>query len=115
MTSVISQPQSGGFGGTKVPPGLENLQNVNQLVIHQSKTKVELITSWVANNNYTLKDHGGRTLFQAAEDTSTCMYVLHTFPSSLYSTFCSVILLGVSGVDHAESFICILWIAVANM
>ena len=76
MTSVINQPQAGGFIGTKAPPGLEKLQNVNQLIIHQTKQRVEVVTGWEANNHYILKDNGGQTLFHVVEDTESCMYVL---------------------------------------
>ena len=53
-----------------VPPGLEYLASVNQLVIKQKVEILEAVIGFETQNKYTVFNTMGQQVFKAKEDTS---------------------------------------------
>lgn len=56
-----------------VPPGLEYLTSIDQLLIHQQVELLEVFTGWEFCNKYQIKNTMGQQVFFAAEESDTCM------------------------------------------
>ncbi|XP_036706746.1 phospholipid scramblase 2-like [Balaenoptera musculus] len=54
------------------PPGLEYLNQVDQIQIHQQIELTEVIISYETNNKYEIKNSLGQRIYYAAEDTALC-------------------------------------------
>ncbi|XP_051984720.1 phospholipid scramblase 1-like [Xyrauchen texanus] len=55
-----------------VPPGLEYLTQIDQILIHQKMECIEMFTGFVTNNQYEIKNSLGQLIFQAKEKTDCC-------------------------------------------
>jgi len=56
-----------------IPPGLEYLTQIDQLLVHQQVEMFEMITGWETCNKYQIKNSLGQQVFFAAEESDTCM------------------------------------------
>lgn len=56
-----------------VPPGLEYLSQIDQLLVHQQIEIFEMMTSWETCNRYQVKNSIGQQIYFAAEESDTCM------------------------------------------
>lgn len=56
-----------------VPPGLEYLTQVNQLIIKQIIELLEVFTGWETNNKYRVFNTMGQQVYYAGEETDLCM------------------------------------------
>ncbi|KAI1283785.1 Phospholipid scramblase 2 [Halotydeus destructor] len=63
------QPQQVAVG---VPPGLEYLTAVDQLLVHQKVELLEAFVGFETSNKYTIKNSMGQKVFYAVEDTDCC-------------------------------------------
>jgi len=66
--AVTSQP----FGGGNVPPGLEYLSSVDQLLVKQKTELLEAFTGFETNNKYKVLNSLGQDVFYAVEDNDCC-------------------------------------------
>lgn len=84
--NVTVQPPSGGVnpGGQPVlmtapgqipgvPPGLEYLTQIDQLLVHQQVEIFEALSGWEMQNKYQVKNSLGQQVFFAAEESGCCM------------------------------------------
>lgn len=55
-----------------VPPGLEYLSQVAQLLIHQQVELLEALTGWESHNKYQIKNTLGQQVYFAAEESGCC-------------------------------------------
>nr|XP_033780399.1 phospholipid scramblase 2-like [Geotrypetes seraphini]XP_033780401.1 phospholipid scramblase 2-like [Geotrypetes seraphini] len=55
-----------------VPPGLEYLTQIDQILIHQIVEMVEVLTGFETNNKYEIRNSMGQQIFFAQEDTDCC-------------------------------------------
>ncbi|XP_063058566.1 phospholipid scramblase 1 [Engraulis encrasicolus] len=60
------------FGPVGVPPGLEYLAQVDQILIHQQVELLEAIIGFETKNKYEIKNSMGQKIFSAKEDTNCC-------------------------------------------
>jgi len=56
-----------------VPPGLEYLSQINQLIVKQKKDMIEVFTDWEAANRYVIMNSVGQQVYFAAEESDMCM------------------------------------------
>jgi hypothetical protein len=56
-----------------VPPGLEYLTQIDQLLVHQQVELFEILTGYEMNNKYQVKNTLGQQVFFAAEESGCCM------------------------------------------
>lgn len=56
-----------------VPPGLEYLSQIDQLVIKQQVELLEMVTDIETNNKYKVKNSMGQTVYKAKEKSGFCM------------------------------------------
>ncbi|XP_031318952.1 phospholipid scramblase 2-like [Camelus dromedarius] len=54
------------------PPGLEYLNQIDRIQIHQQIELTDVLTSHETNNKYEIKDNFGQCIYFAAEDTTFC-------------------------------------------
>ncbi|GFO35863.1 phospholipid scramblase [Plakobranchus ocellatus] len=71
------QPMPGGAapppaGWAPCPPGLEYLQQVDQLLVKQKLEAVEAFTGFETNNKYEIRNSLGQRVYMAVEDTCCC-------------------------------------------
>ncbi|KAK3796050.1 hypothetical protein RRG08_013355 [Elysia crispata] len=71
------QPMPGGAapagaGWAPCPPGLEYLQQVDQLLVKQKLEAVEAFTGFETNNKYEVRNSMGQRVYMAVEDTCCC-------------------------------------------
>ncbi|XP_022100005.1 phospholipid scramblase 1-like isoform X2 [Acanthaster planci] len=59
-------------GSTGVPPGLEYLNQIDQLLIHQQVELLELMTSIETKNRYAIKNTLGQQVYFAYEESEFC-------------------------------------------
>lgn len=57
---------------TGVPPGLEYLTQVDQLLVQQKVELLEAFTGFETSNRYKVKNNFGQIIYKAKEDTSCC-------------------------------------------
>ncbi|RWS31685.1 phospholipid scramblase 2-like isoform X2 [Leptotrombidium deliense] len=57
---------------TYVPPGLQYLMSVDQLLIHQKMEMLEAISGWETQNRYTVKNTLGQKVYFAGEESDFC-------------------------------------------
>ncbi|XP_029436915.1 phospholipid scramblase 1-like isoform X2 [Rhinatrema bivittatum] len=57
---------------TGVPPGLEYMTQIDQILVHQKVELVEVLTGCETNNKYEVRNSMGQTIFLAKEDTDCC-------------------------------------------
>ncbi|XP_057199022.1 phospholipid scramblase 2-like isoform X2 [Triplophysa rosa] len=55
-----------------VPPGLQYLTMIDQVLIHQKMECIEIFTGFETNNQYEIKNSLGQLIFQAKEKTDCC-------------------------------------------
>ncbi|XDV18462.1 hypothetical protein PO909_024155 [Leuciscus waleckii] len=55
-----------------VPPGLEYLMEINQILIHQKVSCVEMFTGFETNNQYKIKNSIGQEIYHAKENSDCC-------------------------------------------
>jgi len=55
-----------------VPPGLEYLAQVDQLLVHQVIEVFEMMTSWETKNRYMVKNSVGQQVYFAQEESDGC-------------------------------------------
>jgi len=67
---VVQQPQAYAMPG--VPPGLEYLTQIDQLLIHQKIELAEVFLGCEFNNKYEIKNSMGQQIYRAKEDTDCC-------------------------------------------
>ncbi|RXN32059.1 phospholipid scramblase 2-like protein [Labeo rohita] len=56
-----------------VPPGLEYLTQIDQILIHQKIELLEAIIGFETNNQYEIKNSMGQKIFHAKERTNCCI------------------------------------------
>jgi len=56
-----------------MPPGLQYLTQVDQLLVHQQVELLEAITGWETSNKYAVKNSLGQQVYFAAEESGMCM------------------------------------------
>ncbi|RUS77187.1 hypothetical protein EGW08_015054 [Elysia chlorotica] len=61
-----------GAGWAPCPPGLEYLQQVDQLLVKQKMEAVEAFTGFETNNKYEIRNSMGQRVYMAVEDTCCC-------------------------------------------
>ncbi|XP_075056647.1 phospholipid scramblase 1-like [Mixophyes fleayi] len=54
------------------PPGIEYLSQIDQLLIHQQRELLEVITGFETNNKYEIKNRMGQRIYFAAEENNCC-------------------------------------------
>ncbi|XP_076807212.1 phospholipid scramblase 2-like isoform X2 [Clavelina lepadiformis] len=72
----IEQPQTGWMPIPTVancPPGLEYLTQLDQVLVHQEVSLIEVLLEWEAKNKYRLKNSVGQQCYFAAEESEVCM------------------------------------------
>lgn len=71
---IMHQPAPVYHGGHNphIPPGLEYLTAVDQLLVHQKVELLEAFVGFETQNKYTIKNSMGQKVFYAAEDTDCC-------------------------------------------
>ncbi|TRY81549.1 hypothetical protein DNTS_012077 [Danionella cerebrum] len=57
---------------TGVPQGLEYLQQIDQILVHQKIELLEAIIGFETNNQYEIKNSMGQMIFKAKENTHCC-------------------------------------------
>ncbi|ESN94035.1 hypothetical protein HELRODRAFT_87723 [Helobdella robusta] len=55
-----------------VPPGLEYLSQIDQLLVHQQVEIMEMVTGWEACNKYQVKNTLGQQVYFASEESDAC-------------------------------------------
>lgn len=63
---------AGAAGWAPCPPGLEYLQQVDQLLVKQKLEAVEAFTGFETNNKYEIRNSMGQRVYMAVEDTCCC-------------------------------------------
>ncbi|XP_023323277.1 phospholipid scramblase 2 [Eurytemora carolleeae] len=58
--------------GTMVPPGLQYLASLDQLLVKQTVEMFEAFTGFETNNKYKIQNSLGQKIFMAKEDTDCC-------------------------------------------
>ncbi|KAJ7996224.1 hypothetical protein DPEC_G00234830 [Dallia pectoralis] len=61
------------FQPAGVPPGLEYLTQIDQILIHQKVELLEALTSFETKNRYEIKNSLGQTIYTAKEDSNCCI------------------------------------------
>ncbi|XP_062341443.1 phospholipid scramblase 1 [Osmerus eperlanus] len=61
-----------GLAPVGVPPGLEYLTQVDQILVHQKIELLEALTSFETNNQYEIKNSLGQMIYTAKEDNDCC-------------------------------------------
>ncbi|XP_048857422.1 phospholipid scramblase 1 [Brienomyrus brachyistius] len=56
-----------------VPPGLEYLTQIDQILIHQKMELLEVLCGFENNNQYEIKNIMGQTIYKALEETNCCV------------------------------------------
>ena len=56
-----------------VPPGLEYLAQLDQVVVKQIKELLEILTGWETKNKYRMMNSMGQQCFFAFEESGVCM------------------------------------------
>uniref|UniRef100_A0A4W5KM01 Phospholipid scramblase n=1 Tax=Hucho hucho TaxID=62062 RepID=A0A4W5KM01_9TELE len=54
------------------PPGLEDLTQINQLLVHQKVNLAEVVLGWEVKHNYIVKNSVGQQVFAVAEENDCC-------------------------------------------
>ncbi|XP_039515946.1 phospholipid scramblase 1 [Pimephales promelas] len=65
----MAQPYS---SPAAVPPGLEYLSQIDQILVHQKIELLEAIIGFETNNQYEIKNSLGQKIFNAKENTDCC-------------------------------------------
>ncbi|XP_021940949.1 phospholipid scramblase 2 isoform X1 [Zootermopsis nevadensis] len=90
------QPQQGGWmnmpqGNPNVPPGLEYLTTIDQLLVHQKVELLEAFTGFETQNKYTIKNSVGQKVYYAVEDsdclTRNCCGPLRPFDMKILDNY----------------------------
>lgn len=63
-------PRPEGIPG--VPPGLEYLTQISQLLVHQQVELLEILSGWEGENKYQIKNTLGQQVYFAAEESGGC-------------------------------------------
>jgi hypothetical protein len=58
--------------GSNVPPGLEYLTNLDQILVQQVVELLEAFTGWETNNKYAIKNMMGQQCYYAFEESGCC-------------------------------------------
>ncbi|XP_021940952.1 phospholipid scramblase 2 isoform X3 [Zootermopsis nevadensis] len=100
---IAAQPTSGGTpavtggwmnmpqGNPNVPPGLEYLTTIDQLLVHQKVELLEAFTGFETQNKYTIKNSVGQKVYYAVEDsdclTRNCCGPLRPFDMKILDNY----------------------------
>ncbi|XP_049852121.1 phospholipid scramblase 1 isoform X2 [Schistocerca gregaria] len=98
---IAQQPVSGGGapgdwmnmpqGNPNVPPGLEYLTLIDQLLVHQKVELLEALTGFETKNKFTIKNSVGQKVYYAVEDsdclTRNCCGPLRPFDMKILDNF----------------------------
>ncbi|XP_061565638.1 phospholipid scramblase 1-like [Cololabis saira] len=68
----ISPAPAAGAVAVGVPPGLEYLTQIDQILIHQKLELLEAITGFETNNKYEIKNSLGQNIYMANEKNDCC-------------------------------------------
>ncbi|XP_061565632.1 phospholipid scramblase 2-like [Cololabis saira] len=68
----ISPAPAAGAVAVGVPPGLEYLTQIDQILIHQKLELVEVFTGFETNNQYEIKNSLGQSIYKAKEINDCC-------------------------------------------
>ncbi|XP_069578996.1 phospholipid scramblase 2-like isoform X1 [Brachyistius frenatus] len=70
----ISQPPGGGLSAAAVgvPPGLEYLTQIDQILVHQKVELLEAFIGFETNNQYEIKNSLGQKIYKAKEKNDCC-------------------------------------------
>ncbi|KAF5289905.1 hypothetical protein FQR65_LT11716 [Abscondita terminalis] len=76
---------------TNCPPGLEYLQTIDQLLVHQKVELLEMFTGFETQNKYSIKNSLGQKVFYAGENsdccTRNCCGPLRSFEMRIYDNY----------------------------
>lgn len=76
MEPITTQPMTqfamAPMGGQHIPPGLEYLAQLDQVLIQQIISLCELFSGWEVKNKYILKNSMGQEFLSAKEDNDCC-------------------------------------------
>lgn len=69
---IILAPPPQQQSDPNIPPGLEYLTVIDQLLVQQKIEMLEAFTGWETNNKYAVKNSMGQNVYYAVEDNDCC-------------------------------------------